>query len=178
MIQFLLMLVFLGLQAGCGYHVIRGDKVLGHSEISIAPIAEPTVIGMSTALTRHIETELLQQGLTIADDITDAPLQLVIELKNPRTSTTVISSIDGGVPVYRESLTLIASLRETATGQTQWSTKLSQNDLFQQEADAQGDTALLTEAGRQRALERLARLFALELSGRILVASLPEEEAK
>ena len=178
MIQFLLMLVFLGLQTGCGYHVMRGDKVLGHSEISIAPIEEPTVIGMSTVLTRHIETELLQQGLTIVANNTDAPLQLIIELKNPRTSTTVISSIDGGVPVYRESLTLIASLRETATGQTQWSTRLSQNDLFQQEADAQGDTALLTEAGRQRALDRLARLFALELSGRILVASLPEEEAK
>lgn len=178
MIQFLLMLVFLGLQAGCGYHVMRGDKVLGHSQISIAPIGEPTVIGISTALTRHIETELLQQGLTIVDDNTDAPLQLVVELKDPRTSTTVISSIDGGVPVYRESLTLIASLRETATGQTQWSTTLSQNDLFQQEADAQGDTALLTEAGRQRALDRLARLFALELSGRILVASLPEKEAK
>ena len=177
MSKILLISLLLSLPTACGYQVLRGDTVLGHSEISIAPIHEPTVIGISTALARHIETELLQQGLTIVDDNADAPLRLLIELKNPGTSTTVISSIDGGVPVYRESLTLVASLRNPTNGQTQWRTQLSQNDLFQQETDADGDTALLTEAGRRRALERLARLFALELSSRILVASLPANEA-
>ena len=173
---FMLLLVW-GVQTGCGYHVLRGDKVLGHVKLAIAPIHEPTVIGISTVLTRHIETELLQQGLTIVDDDSSAPLRLLIELKNPRTTTTVISSIDRGVPVYRESLTLVASIQDTATGQTQWTTQLSENDLFKQDADTDGDTALLTEASRQRTLDRLARLFALELSGRMLVASLPANEA-
>jgi len=174
---FFMLLLVLGVQAGCGYHVLRGDKILGHTKLAIAPIHEPTVIGISTVLTRHIETKLLQQGLTIVADDSSAPLRLLIELKNPRTTTTVISSINRGVPLYRESLTLIASIQDTTTGQTKWTTQLSQNDLFRQDTDADGDTALLTEAGRQRALDRLAQLFALELSGRILVASLPENEA-
>ena len=72
---------------------------------------------------------------------------------------------------------MIASLRDTATGQIQWRTQLSENELFKQDTDTNGDTALLTEAGRRRALDRLARLFALELSGQILVASLPTNEA-
>ncbi len=171
------MLLLMGVQAGCGYQVLRGDQVLGHSKLAIAPIHEPTVIGISTVLTRHIETELLQQGLTIVDDDASAPLRLLIELKNPRTSTTIISSIDRGVPIYRESLTLLATLQDTSTGQTKWQTQLSQNDLFRQETGADGDTALLTEAGRRRALDRLAQRFALELSSRILVASLPTNEA-
>ena len=173
----IMMLLLLGLQTACGYQVLRGDKILGHSELAIAPIHEPTVIGISTALAQHLETQLLQQGLTVVNDDAQAPLRLLIELKNPRTTTTVISSIDGGVPVYQESLTVMASLRDTATGEIRWRTQLSETDLFKQETDNTGDTALLTETGRRRALERLARLFALELSGRMLVASLPTNEA-
>ena len=175
--KILVMIVLVGIQVGCGYQVLRGDQVLGHAKLSIAPITEPSVIGITTALTRHIHTELLSQGLSIVDDDAESPLRLVIELKNPRTSTTVISSVDAGVALYQQSLTVVASLQEPVSGQTHWATKISARELFRQEADGNGDTALLTEAGRRRALDRLARLFALELSGRILVASLSKDEA-
>ena len=86
--RFFVMLFLMGLQTACGYQVLRGDKLLGHSELAIAPIHEPTAIGISTALTRHLETQLLQQGLTVVKDDAQAPLRLLIELKNPRTTTT------------------------------------------------------------------------------------------
>ena len=173
----LLVFLLLGLQVGCGYQVLRGDTVLGHSQLAIAAIHEPTVIGITSTLTRHLHTELLKQGLTLVEDDPSAPLRLVIQLKDPKTTTTVISSVDAAVPVYQESLTLIASLQDPSTGTTHWTTRLAQDELFKQEADETGDTALLTEAGRKRALDRLARRFALELSGRLLVASLSTHEA-
>ena len=165
-------------QASCGYQLLRGDTLLGHSELSIATIQEPSVIGISTLLTRHLEERLLENGLNIVADSATAPLILEIALKNPRTSTTIISSIDRGVPTYRETLTLEATIKETSNGKTRWSVRLSEQDLFRQETDASGDTALLTEAGRQRALDRIARRFALELSNRMLVASLAKDEAQ
>jgi hypothetical protein len=178
MIKFILILGLLGIQAGCGYLVLRGDTLLGYSEISIANIEEPSVIGITTLLTRHLEERLLENGLTIVSNDGSSPLILEISLKNPRTSTTIISSIDRGVPTYRESLTLQASLKETASGQIRWQTRLTQRDLFRQETNEAGDTALLTEAGRQRSLDRIARRFALELSNRMLVASLAKDEAQ
>jgi len=165
-------------QASCGYQLLRGDTLLGHSELSIATIQEPSVIGISTLLTRHLEERLLENGLNIVADSATAPLILEISLKNPRTSTTIISSIDRGVPTYHETLTLEATIKDTSNGKTRWSVRLSEQDLFRQETDASGDTALLTEAGRQRALDRIARRFALELSNRMLVASLAKDEAQ
>lgn len=174
--MFILGLLFV--QAGCGYQVVRSNILLGHSDISIAAIEEPSVVGITTLLTRHLEERLLENGLNIIADPASAPLILEIALKNPRTSTTIISSIDRGVPTYREALTLHASLKDTSSGQTRWQVRLSEQDLFRQETDTAGDTALLTEAGRHRALDRMARRFALELSNRMLVASLARDEAK
>ena len=175
---YLLIIGFLYGLTGCGYQIIGGDKLLGHSEITITTIQEPSVIGITTLLTRHLEERLLEQGLKVVPDDATAPLKLVIELKHPRTSATVISSIDRGIPTYRESLTLIASIQDTANGNTQWSVRLSQEELFRQETNNTDDAALLTEAGRRRALDRMARQFALELSNRMLLASLPEDKAE
>ena len=55
-------------QASCGYQLLRGDTLLGHSELSIATIQEPSVIGISTLLTRHLEERLLENGLNIVAD--------------------------------------------------------------------------------------------------------------
>ena len=174
----MLILGLVCVQASCGYQLLRGDTLLGHSELSIATIQEPSVIGISTLLTRHLEERLLENGLNIVAESASAPLILEIALKNPRTSTTIISSIDRGVPTYRETLTLEATIKDTSNGKTRWSVRISEQDLFRQETDASGDTALLTEAGRQRALDRIARRFALELSNRMLVASLAKDEAQ
>ena len=176
--KIIVILGLLCLQVSCGYQVLRGDQLLGHSAISIATIQEPSVIGITTLLTRHLEERLLENGLNVIADPASSPLILEIALKNPRTSTTIISSIDRGVPTYREELTLHASIKDASSGQTRWQVRLSEQDLFRQETDSEGDTALLSEAGRHRALDRMARRFALELSNRMLVASLAKDEAK
>ena len=55
-------------QVSCGYQVLRGNTLLGHSDISIAAIEEPSVIGITTLLTRHLEERLLENGLNIIAD--------------------------------------------------------------------------------------------------------------
>lgn len=157
------------LLTACGYQMVHTNRVLGQTSIAIAPILEPSVVGISSLLTQEFEQRLLFHGLQVVPDNGSAPLRLVVTLRNPRTTATAISSVDKGVPTYREIITMDAKLVDTATGQSKWNTRLTSEEMFRQETTA--DSTLLTDAGRIRALHRLATHFAVELCDRIFLAS-------
>ena len=154
----------------CGYNFVNASAPYGVSAITVTPFREKEPVGISQSLARALSIRLAQGGVSVRTSKSATAGQLTGTVHASGVNPAPTSAVDKSVPSYRIRVTVGARLR-SPEGAVLWEKTYTLNDTFLSAPGYEPETALITEAQRRTATQRLVEEFALRITEDLVLSS-------